>query len=463
MRRAKETDLARRLAPVEGRESSGLALQNGDTVAVIGGGPAGSFFSYFLLKMAEAVDLAIDVDIYEPRHFTHCGPAGCNHCGGIVSETLVQIMAAEGINLPPSVVRRGIDSYVVHMDVGSVRIGSPRQEERIAALFRGNGPRDAETGDWHSFDRYLLEMAERRGARVVRKLAKGIGWQEGLPRVTCPDGTATSYELIGLAVGVNSNFLDLLDDSPVDPASPKTVRTFICEFESEAETIRRTLGSSMHVFLLDIPRLEFAALIPKGDFVTLCVLGENIDDELVGSLLDSPPVRALRTDATPRVCNCSPLINVRGARRPYSDRLVLIGDCGVTRLYKDGIGAAYRTAKAAAETVIFHGIGSEDFRRRYWPTCRAIDSDNGIGRLIFGMTNLLKKRRFSRVAVLRMASREQRKPGGARRMSTILWNLFTGSAPYREILAQALHPVFLGNFSLSLAIGLRRSRAARAT
>ena len=37
----------------------------------------------------------------------------------------------------------------------------------------------------------------------------------------------------------------------------------------------------MHVFLLDIPRLEIAALIPKGDYVTLAMLGEEIDDDLV--------------------------------------------------------------------------------------------------------------------------------------------------------------------------------------
>ena len=84
--------------------------------------------------MAEAIDLEIEVDIYEPRSFKHCGPAGCNHCGGIVSESLVQILAAEGINLPPEVVQRGIESYVVHMDVGSVAIQSPSGQQRIASL-----------------------------------------------------------------------------------------------------------------------------------------------------------------------------------------------------------------------------------------------------------------------------------------------------------------------------------------
>jgi hypothetical protein len=71
-------------------EASNLVLDDGARVAVVGGGPAGSFFSYFLLKMAEAVDLHVGIDIYEPRSFGRCGPGGCNHCGGIVSESLVQ-------------------------------------------------------------------------------------------------------------------------------------------------------------------------------------------------------------------------------------------------------------------------------------------------------------------------------------------------------------------------------------
>ncbi len=125
MRLSSQTSVADSFSSLVVDEGSDLTLKDGSRVAVIGGGPAGSFFTFFLLKMAEAIDLDIEVDIYEPRSFRRCGPAGCNHCGGIVSESLVQILAAEGINLPPEVVQRGIESYVVHMDVGSVAIQSP--------------------------------------------------------------------------------------------------------------------------------------------------------------------------------------------------------------------------------------------------------------------------------------------------------------------------------------------------
>ena len=108
-------------------------LRDGARIGVIGGGPAGSFFTYFALEMAETAGLLLTVDLYEARDFNRPAPIGCNMCGGIVSETLIQNLATEGINLPGTVVQRGIDSYVLHMDEGSARIDTPVQEQRITA------------------------------------------------------------------------------------------------------------------------------------------------------------------------------------------------------------------------------------------------------------------------------------------------------------------------------------------
>ena len=72
---------------------------------------------------------------------------------------------------------------------------------------------------------------------------------------------------------------------------PKTTRTFICELPLGAEAVNQYLGASMHVFLLNVPRLEFGALIPKGEYVTVVLLGRDIDRELVAAFLKSPAVR----------------------------------------------------------------------------------------------------------------------------------------------------------------------------
>jgi flavin-dependent dehydrogenase len=453
--------LADRLAGSPGAREPELPLQDGARVAVIGGGPAGSFFSYFLLKMAATVDLRLQVDIWEPRSFLNSGPAGCNHCGGIVSESLVQILATEGIKLPAGVVQSGIESYVVHMDVGSVDIASPAREQRIAALYRGNGPRGGEAMTGISFDRYLQDLAVQKGARIVRKLVTGLSWKDGYPWLREANGAETKYDLVTVASGVNSTFLGQLEGFPSPPGQPKTTRTYICEFKSTREDIQRLLGHSMHVFLLDLPRLEFAAIIPKGEYITLVMLGDDLDQELVNQFIQSPVVRpCLPPDAKPAVCTCSPLINMGGMTQPYADRLLLIGDSGVTRLYKDGIGAAFRTSKAAAMTAVLQGVSKEAFARNYWPSCRAIAADNQIGKVIFLTTTVFKHSRICRRAILRMTRREQERRGRGP-MSSVLWNMFTGSAPYREIFMGTLHPGFLGGLAWNLAAGLWPSNGSR--
>ena len=351
-----KSSVADSFSTLESAQDSEFTLGDGSRIAVIGGGPAGSFFSYFLLKNAEAIDLDLKIDIFEPRSFGNCGPAGCNHCGGIVSESLVQILAAEGINLPAKVVQRGIDAYVVHMDVGSVSLASPSGEQRIAALYRGNGPRDGCESDWESFDGHLQDLAVGRGARVVRKLIVDSAWEEKTPVLRFADGEEAAYDLVAVATGVNSNFLGQLKNFPWRFERPKTTRAYVCEFRAGVDGIQDILGDAVHVFLLDIPRLEFAAIIPKGEFATVVMVGDDLDQDLVHAFLEDPVVRnCFPTDIIPCVCSCSPLINLGARVRPYSDRLVLIGDAGVTRLYKDGLGAAFRTAKAAASTAVFEG------------------------------------------------------------------------------------------------------------
>ncbi|UCC87987.1 MAG: hypothetical protein JSV81_01455 [Anaerolineales bacterium] len=438
-------------------ESSSLQLDDGSHVGVIGGGPAGSFFSYFLLDMSERLGIDVQVDIYEPRDFSIPAPGGCNMCGGIISESLVQILAADGINLPPSVVQRGIDSYVLHMDVGSVHIETPLREKRIAAVHRGVGPRGIKEIKWGSFDGYLQGLAVEKGARVLKERVSSIDWEDGRPRVNTRSGSPQAYDLIVGALGVNTNALKLFEGLEFGYKPPQATRTYICELPLGYETVQQCLGNAMHVFLLDLPRLKFAALIPKGDFVTVCMLGEDIDNTLVQTFLDSPEVRECLPPEWPipqGLCHCSPRMYINGAVRPFSDRVVLIGDSGVSRLYKDGIGAAYRTAKAAATTAVFQGISAEDFRQHYWPICRSLANDNTVGKVVFGVTHLIQKVRFARHAVLGMVSSEQQEEGGSQRLSTVLWDTFTGSAPYQDVFLRTLHPAFLSRLLWNLAISI---------
>lgn len=212
-------------------------------------------------------------------------------------------------------------------------------------------------------------------------------------------GEPKSYDLVAVTMGVNTAGLKMFEELGVGYRPPKTTQTAIREYRLGAETIGRYFGNSMHVFLLDIPKLEFAAIIPKGDHTTVCLIGDDIDAALLDNFLTAPEVK----DCFPpdwkwdqAACQCMPRINVRGSPQPYADGLVFIGDSVVTRLYKDGIGAAYRAAKAAASTVVFHGTSADDLRRHYWPACHKMAGDNSIGLFMFAFTRQIQRRRFAR-------------------------------------------------------------------
>ena len=432
------------LPAVDGTDDD-ATLADGSRVAVIGGGPAGALFTYFLLDMAERVDLHLAVDIYEPRQFARPGAVGCNMCGGIISESLVQNLAVDGVFLSSDVIQRGIDSYQLHTDVGSVRIATPANEMRIGAVHRGGGPRDVTETRWESFDQHLIDSAVDRGARVIGERVEEVARIDGRPSIRVAKGEPVAYDLVVVATGVNTSILKTFEGLGIGYERPQVTKTLIREYHLGADRISESLGSSMHVFLLNLPRLEFAAIIPKGEYVTMCLLGDDIDNALGDEFAATPEVRAVMPegwDPQEKSCQCLPHINVHGVEKPYADRVVFIGDSGVTRLYKDGIGAAYRTAKVAARTVIFEGVSERAFHDHFLPVCRSIGSDNRIGRYAFVLTRVAQKMRILRRAILAITRGEQ-EHGRRPRLSGILWDIFSGSAPYSDIFRRMLDPMLL--------------------
>ena len=449
------------LAGVE--KGTDVELVDGSRVAVIGGGPAGSLFSHFLLDMAKRVDVRLEVDLYEPRDYGKAGPQGCNMCGGVVSESLVQMLAIEGINLPGEVVQRSIDSYVLHTPGSRVAIRTPVDEMRIAALYRGAGPKGCASGEFRSLDGFRLDLARTSGASHMQAKVDDLGKDDdGFPLVTA-GGQMQRYDLVVGAVGVNSPALKLMEKLGLPYQPPRIAKAFLSEWKLGREEIARHMGHAMHVFLGDDKRIEFAALIPKGDYVTICVLGDDIDQTVIDTFMNTPEVKSVMPidwDIRKVSCRCMPKINVGQAQGYFCDRVALIGDAGTTRLYKDGIGAAYRTAKACAMTVLYHGVRTGDFQRFYAPTCDGLEFDNRIGHWVFRSVGLMRVLPFLRRGMVGMTAAEQRPGISDKAMSMVLWDTFTGSNSYRSILGRSLTPRFLARLGLATVKGLFKRGAA---
>lgn len=425
-----------------------LILQDGSRIGVIGGGPAGSFFSFFAYDLARKMGINIEIDIYEIKNFTNTGPAGCNHCGGIVSESLVQMLSADGIVLPSQVIRRGIESYTLHLEQGTTVIDAILREQRIVSMFRGAGPLGSAVTGQQSFDGYLMQLCEKKGAKIYNEKVTDVENEpDGITLIT--NKSKRKYDLVVGAVGLNPRTLKLFQKIIPSFKPPKTTKTYICEYFLGSETINTYFGNSMHVFLLNQPGIKFAALIPKGNYVTLVLLGSEINKEIVDRFVSSETVRVCFPEKTElkniTPCQCFPSINITNATNPYSDRVVLIGDSSSSKLYKNGIGAAYITGKAAANTVIFDGISKEDFKKSYQPVCSTLDLDNTVGKLIFFITTIIQKSLFLKNILFQMVVKEQARERGKREMSSLLWDTFTGSAPYKRILLRTLNPLLVAN------------------
>jgi flavin-dependent dehydrogenase len=434
---------------------------------VIGGGPAGSFFSFFLLDLAERNDLKLQLDIYEPKDFSTPGPGGCNMCGGVIYESLIQSLAIEGINLPPTVIQRGIEYNMLHMDLGSAQIQTPHHEKRIATIFRGAGPRNLTHLQAIGLDQYLLQEAAAKGARIIPARVQQIRWvdnpagnvpRDRLPAVRTRAGGFEKYDFLAVTSGVNTSLLKTFQQLEEGYIPPRTTRLLVREYHLGEEITSQFLGPVFHGFLLNIPGLDYGAIIPKGEVMTVCLLSSqgDLDPAVMDQFLTNPAVKLFLPpgfSVDNFACHCRPSINVKGCEQPFTDRLVFIGDSGISRLYKDGIGAAYKTAKIAASTAVFQGISKEAFRKGFYPVCRRTLRDNEIGKLIFRLISQIQRFPFTRRAVLDMVTAEQ---GGqsdpSRGMSALMWDMLTGGAPYREVLLRALHPAFWTKFLQHVAI-----------
>lgn len=141
--------------------------------------------------------------------------------------------------------------------------------------------------------------------------------------------------------------------------------------------------------------------------------------------MQTPPI-------VPALCGCTPRVAVSPAGGYYANRMVAVGDAAVTRLYKDGLGAAFITAEAAARTAIKHGIGRNNFAAGYCPTCRRIAMDNHYGKILFRLWTFTRRSPVLTSAWERAILQESHLPAAQQIHRRALWAMFTGDESYQR-------------------------------
>ncbi len=445
-----------------------LRLHDGSVVAVIGAGPAGTFFAQFALRIARKQGIGVRVLLIDGKDFDRRGPPGCNMCAGVLTEGLVRKIEDEGFNVPHSRIQGVVDGFVLHRPSSTFAL-TPPEGSRLAGytFFRGRGPRYGDPGPAISLDDYLLLEALKRGAEVRKALVKEIvspPERGGLVELVCETGQGTQIitaDLVVGAFGLNTNMLRVVEELGFGYRAPRTRRAFQVELFLGDDAVRTTLGNKVHVWSGLPASLRYAAMTPKGEYITVSLIGRgDVTLEDVREFMDLPRVK----ETLPRgwrfpekFCNCAPRIGDTSARKPYADRMVIIGDACASRYYKNGIESALVTAKIAAQSALYYGVSDLSFKRHYMePVERTIIRDNTYGNLLFRMHDLIARSDF----VWRVMSNLARPTGSPQRAQLLrepLWEIITGSRPYRDIFFRLLSPRFLPRIALALPSALLRT------
>jgi len=212
------------------------------------------------------------------------------------------------------------------------------------------------------------------------------------------------------------------------------------------------LEDSVHIFFENPAGLVFGALIPKGRYANLSLLGHGLPADAVNQFLDAHGLKTLIPEGIHLLCGCNPSVAVSLAKGFFADRLVVVGDAAITKLYKDGIGSAFITAEAAARTAIQRGISRQDFSAGYQSVCLRIAADNSYGRLLFRLWSLTFHTPSLRKALIQLIMDEVNQFIDNPVHTRVLWGVFTGDESYRLLFWMLLSLPALRNFLQSALV-----------
>jgi flavin-dependent dehydrogenase len=423
-------------------------LHDVDSVGVIGAGPAGSFFALHLCTLLRKAGRKARVTLIDRKVFSSSGPIGCNMCAGAIGPAIVGKIRELSMVFDKRVISRIADGYEIHGRDVSVTVRHPERGE-IYTVFRGGGP-VTQAGDTKSFDQYLLDSAIAKGAEFIHERVEGIGKTPGGYRLAFSGGMTRDFDFLVGAFGVNSAIFRKIGIGYVPPETWHTVQA---EIPAGNEFIVERLRNRIHIIPAHGKNIRFLAITPKEDFLTLTGIGEHVKiSDLENERSVNRPLAGLLPEDARILCHCHPQLPVGVAKNPYSDRMAIVGDAFISRYLKNGIESSHDTARILAEAIIGHGVSKTSLNEHFYRPClRKFRYDNFWGKALFGVyESVLRKGRLSDADLKSVMSEAA---AGNMRQERILWSVFAGDAPYREIAREAFHPRAIWELSRSLLRG----------
>jgi len=206
----------------------------------------------------------------------------------------------------------------------------------------------------------------------------------------------------------------------------------------------REFGAYIHAFLPGDARIEFGAVTPKGNHLTINIGGISVDSGRMDVFLNNPAVSSvLKGREYAGKIDANDLRYYKGrfpnslAKNYYGDRFVIVGDAaGLVRAFKGkGITSGALTGIRAARTMIEHGISLTAFHENYRTANQDIIQDLPYGRFIRLLAINMAHVGWMD-AVIYAARKDQR-------LQNALYDAVSAFGPYKSVLSNAIHPASL--------------------
>jgi flavin-dependent dehydrogenase len=219
-------------------------------------------------------------------------------------------------------------------------------------------------------------------------------------------------------------------------------------------------GNCIHAFLPSTEGIEFGAVTPKGNHLTMNIAGERVDADMMGGFLHSPAVK-LVVPGLDEAHEEHDLTFFKGrfpvsqARAFSGDRYVIVGDAaGLVRPFKGkGVNSALQTGTWAAQTMLTTGISGRAFRA-YHVACRDITDDLPYGQTMRALAIGISKWHLLNT-VLALADQDAQ-------LRHALFGAVSGHHMYREIMLGMLDVRWLARMAFLLAGLPFRSKGPKA-
>jgi flavin-dependent dehydrogenase len=396
-------------------------LPDGGTVVVIGGGPGGTATAISLKQGARTLGRNIHVLLVEGKQFT--GELHHNQCAGVLSSPIADLLENElGLPFPHHLNQRTITGYILHTARRQIVLDDGEAEPSLA-LRRVQ------------FDAYMLGAACDRGVEITQARVTDLEFHPDRVVVYTESSQMTADVVVG-AFGLDEGTASLFQRA-VGYQPPPSLSSVVTKYHP-GDTCMSNFGNRIHAFLPATPRIEFGAVTPKGNHLTINIAGKAADANLMDAFLSFPEVRSVlpcleNADQSHQndLCYYKGRFPSGLAHQFTGDRFVMVGDAaGLVRAFKGkGVTSAIQTGIRAAQVILKEGISSEAFRA-YHTANQDILEDLPYGRFMRILT--IATSRFGLMDFALVAAETDPI------LRQALFNAVSGNSPYKPIVRSSI-------------------------